>query len=169
MATELPTFPTFADYAAYLEAYARNFQVRYQTTVTATCFDPVAQLWTISAATETETSHVQCRHLVIASGWFTPACVTGVNVHEDFGRPVYEANQMPHPDEFAGKTVLVVGMGNTGADVGMALVQAGARVVFGIRSIPTISSVRVMGLRLHDMAKCTLLLGQWADGERYIG
>lgn len=99
-------------------------------------------------------SVLSAKHIIIASGWYSPNAPASLPGTEKLERPVYDANELPHPDTFTGKTVLIVGMGNTGADVGMALVQSGANVIFGIRRMPTISSVFMFGLMLHDVVKC---------------
>ena len=148
-----PDFPSFAQYAEYLQNYANNFHIQYSTKVTNAAFDQDEGLWNVSVNHHDILCTLHSRHLVVASGWYVPSRANEVQT-QGFDRPVYDANEVHDAESFRGKTVLIVGMGNTGADVGMGLVAVGAKVIFGIRSIPTISSVKVAGARLHDVAKC---------------
>lgn len=136
-------FPSGAELLSYLEDVARQtgvterFRQEHVRTVT-----PAGSAWRIN-----ETSY---DGVVLATGMFTtpripdlPGELTVPQLHTaDYKRV-----------EQLGEDVLVVGLGNSGADVAQACVKAGKRVTMAISSSRHIVPKRVLGLPVVELRR----------------
>ena len=123
-----------ADVVAYLEQYARHHRLEVRTGVLADRVERTGELWTVHSPQ----GDLTARALVVATGynhapelppWPGRAEYRGELLHAAFYR-----NSAP----YRGRDVLVVGSGNTGAEIAVDLVEGGAaRVRLAVRTPPT--------------------------------
>jgi cation diffusion facilitator CzcD-associated flavoprotein CzcO len=90
----------------------------------------VDKLWTVHVGQPNGGVRiVRCRHIVLATGVFGPPVIPVVPGAESFGGELLHASKFYSGAKYAGKRVLVVGGGNTAADVCQDLRNAGAAQV----------------------------------------
>ncbi|MFE5809620.1 flavin-containing monooxygenase [Streptomyces sp. NPDC056491] len=130
------------DVVRYLEKYAEFHELELVTGVEVTRIDPAGPDregeggWTLHATGGRE---LAAAAVVIATGYnHTPALPDwpGRDAYE--GRLLHAADYR-NPQPYAGQDVLVVGVGNTGAEIAVDLVEGGAaRVRLAVRTAPHI-------------------------------
>jgi cation diffusion facilitator CzcD-associated flavoprotein CzcO len=130
------------DFVAYLEAYARHhaLDVRVGTEVRSIEREPRG--WRL------ETSHGTFRaaRVVVATGYNRVPLVPAWPGREGFAGRFLHSSQYRSGAEFRGRDVLVVGPGNSGAEIAVDLVEQGAaRVRLSIRRPPNVVLRMVAG------------------------
>ncbi|XP_053806901.1 flavin-containing monooxygenase 1-like isoform X1 [Vidua chalybeata] len=133
-------FPVFLPNALlldYLRRYAEHFSlrehIRFGTTVVSIRKHPdfaTTGRWNVVTEAEgKQTSHVFDAVMVCSGSFSEPSlplqCFPGM---ERFRGQYFHSRQYKHPDVFQGKHVLVVGMGNSGADIAVEASRVAAKV-----------------------------------------
>jgi len=121
------------DVVAYLEAYASDLDVRTGVEVGRADADGTDWVLTTSAG------ELRARNVVVATGYnHTPVPPAWPGI-ETFTGEVLHASRYRNPAPFVGRDVLVVGVGNTGAELAVDLAEGGAsRVRLAVRTPPHI-------------------------------
>ncbi|MFJ8313036.1 MULTISPECIES: flavin-containing monooxygenase [unclassified Streptomyces] len=126
------------DLVRYLEKYAAVHELEIVTGVEADRIErgPQGQGWMLHASGGRRLS---ARAVVVATGYnHTPYVPEWAGVEEYTGELVH-ASGYRNPAPYAGRDVLVVGVGNTGAEIAVDLVEgAAARVRLAVRGAPHI-------------------------------
>ncbi|MET9419348.1 NAD(P)/FAD-dependent oxidoreductase [Streptomyces sp. NPDC006540] len=124
------------DVVRYLDKYAEFHALEIVTGVEVYRIEPAGNDWLLHA---TGGRRLTGRAVVVATGYnHTP------HLPDWPGRDTYQgrlshAGEYRNPAPFAGKDVLVVGVGNTGAEIAVDLVEGGAaRVRLAVRTVPHI-------------------------------
>ncbi|MEV4684535.1 flavin-containing monooxygenase [Streptomyces kurssanovii] len=124
------------DVVRYLDKYAEFHALEIVTGVEVSRIEPAGNDWVLHA---TGGRRLTGRAVVVATGFnHTP------HLPDWPGRDTYQgrllhAGEYRNPGPFAGKDVLVVGVGNTGAEIAVDLVEGGAaRVRLAVRTVPHI-------------------------------
>ncbi|MGW7465859.1 flavin-containing monooxygenase [Streptomyces xantholiticus] len=124
------------DVVRYLEKYAEFHELEVVTGVEVSRIEPAGSDWLLHATGGRELTG---RAVVVATGYnHTP------HLPDWPGRGTYtgellHAGDYRNPAPYAGKDVLVVGVGNTGAEIAVDLVEGGAaRVRLAVRTVPHI-------------------------------
>ncbi len=139
---EVGTYPSRSQVIAYLESYAARFGIspRFGEGLERASPSGVASDAAYDAGWEVQTSshRYRARHLVIATG-LNRLPVRPVWPREELfrGHIVHSADYQSGVP-FGGRRVLVVGMGNTGAEIALDLHEHGARVSLSVRSAQNI-------------------------------
>jgi cation diffusion facilitator CzcD-associated flavoprotein CzcO len=135
---EVGTYPSRSQVIAYLESYATKFgiQPRFGERLErarpsgAAAGTPDDAGWDI----QTSSQRYRARHLIMAAGLNrTPVRPAWPRQELFRGRIVHSADYQSGAT-FSGQRVLVVGMGNTGAEIALDLHEHGARVCLSVRS-----------------------------------
>jgi putative flavoprotein involved in K+ transport len=124
------------DVAGYLEQYATHagLSPRFGTEVCR--IDRDGDGWT--ARTQDGTS-LTARQVVIATGYNSTPVQPDWPGQASFGGDVRHATAYANPEPYRGKDVLVVGAGNTGAEIAADLAESGAgRVWLAVRTPPNV-------------------------------
>jgi cation diffusion facilitator CzcD-associated flavoprotein CzcO len=134
------------DYAAYLASYAERFGLRVALgeSVVAVRPAPSAELaWVVETSGRTVGAEV----VVLATGHYAEPRVPSWEGIEEFpGRLVHSADYRTGRD-FADLRVLVVGLGNSGAEIATDLVEQGAAsVAVAVRTSPPIVTRELLGV-----------------------
>jgi putative flavoprotein involved in K+ transport len=132
------------DYARYLEDYAAELELDVRGGVTVHSIRPDAdRAW----ALDTERGGWSCRVVVVATGLNRRKALPGLPGAETFGGPILHSADYRSGRAFAGRRVLVVGIGNSGAEIATDLVEQGAaRVSIAVRTPPPIVPRQVAGI-----------------------
>jgi indole-3-pyruvate monooxygenase len=136
--SEVGIYPSRSQVIAYLESYAARFRItpRFGERLERACPIGVADSAADDAGWDVHTSsqRYRIRHLVMATGLNRTPVRPGWPREELFrGRIVHSADYRSGA-AFSGKRVLVVGMGNTGAEIALDLHEHGARVSLSVRT-----------------------------------
>jgi indole-3-pyruvate monooxygenase len=127
---KLPRYPSRADVVAYLETYAAHFGVAPRTN------EPVRRVERRGdrLAVESEREVYEARAVVMATGANRVPNPESVPGRDRFRGPVVHSAQFRSGDAFAGQRVLVVGAGNSGAEIALDLAERGAHPTLAVRS-----------------------------------
>ncbi|WP_406285223.1 flavin-containing monooxygenase [Streptomyces sp. NBC_00209] len=120
----------------YLEKYAEHHELEVITGVEVSRIDRAADGtgWRLSASGGRELTG---RAVVVATGFNHTPRLPDWPGRETFTGDLLHASDYRSPAPYAGKDVLVVGVGNTGAEIAVDLVEGGAsRVRLAVRTVP---------------------------------
>ncbi|WUS98510.1 NAD(P)/FAD-dependent oxidoreductase [Streptomyces sp. NBC_00708] len=122
----------------YLEKYAEHHELEVITGVEVSRIDRAADGtgWRLSASGGRELTG---RAVVVATGFNHTPRLPDWPGRETFTGELLHASEYRSPAPYAGKDVLVVGVGNTGAEIAVDLVEGGAsHVRLAVRTVPHI-------------------------------
>jgi len=148
-----PDFPGHEQIRDYLEAYVDRFgfrdRIRFQTTVERV--DPATD-GTFAVTIRSRDDQVELRryrHVLVASGhhWLPRTPGFGGLFH---GRMLH-SHDYRTPESFAGRRVLVVGMGNSGCDIACDLARVAERTLLSTRRGAHILPKYLFGLPLDTV------------------
>jgi putative flavoprotein involved in K+ transport len=141
-----PRYLSKDEYAAYLGEYAERFGLRVALREEVTAIRPVAgdnHTWEIQTAQGTGGAQV----VIVATGHYAePQIPAWEGIREYEGRLLHSAAYRSGR-EFAGSRALVVGLGNSGAEIATDLVEQGAASVsVAVRTPPPIVTREMFGV-----------------------
>jgi cation diffusion facilitator CzcD-associated flavoprotein CzcO len=123
-------YPSRAQVVEYLEAYAAKFDLKPVFNAPVRAVRREGPVWRADAGENSRTAPI----VVVATGWADyPHAPTWVGM-ETFGGPILHSSRYRNPAPFIGKRTLVVGYGNSGAEIALDLAEAGIDVVLSVRS-----------------------------------
>jgi NADPH-dependent 2,4-dienoyl-CoA reductase/sulfur reductase-like enzyme len=127
---DAPRYPSRDDVVAYLDAYARRFGIQPRTN------EPVRRVSSVDGGLSVETANAVygTRVVVVAAGINRVANPDRLLEQSLFAGPVIHAACYQDGAPFAGQRVLVVGAGNTGAEIALDLVEHGATPTLSVRT-----------------------------------
>jgi cation diffusion facilitator CzcD-associated flavoprotein CzcO len=138
-----PRYVSRAQVVEYLERYAEHFGIEPRFGCAVARIEPDSGTWRADVASG---DTFRSRHVIIATG------TNRVPVEPDWpGRattsiPVMHSRLYRNPEALAGSRVLVVGMGNTGAEIALDLAEHGASPVISVRGPVNIVRRDVLGM-----------------------
>jgi cation diffusion facilitator CzcD-associated flavoprotein CzcO len=176
---EAPRYVPRAQVVDYLEAYARHFALQVQTSCEVVSVARPAERvegaegaegaegWEVCARVANGGSELrrwQVRRVVLASGANAQPRRPALPGEEVFGGRVLHSRSYTDARAFAGQRVLVVGMGNTGAEIALDLCEQGVAVGLSVRSPVNIVHREFLG---RPSQRSSLLLARlpqrWGD------
>ena len=122
-------YPSRAHVVEYLEAYAETFALKpvFDAPVHAVRRD--GRAWRAEAGENSRTAPI----VVVATGSAGYPHVPAWPGMDEFGGPILHSSVYRNPAPFAGKRVLVIGCGNSGAEIALDLAEAGVDVTLAVR------------------------------------
>ncbi len=139
------------DYVAYLERYAERFEieVRGETSVDRIDRDDDRGGWRLS----TSAGELRAPVVVVATGWDNVPSIPPWPGAAGFRGELLHASAYRRPDPFRGREVLVAGLGSSGADIAVDLLEGGAgRVSVACRTAPNIFPRQWLGFPISAAA-----------------
>jgi len=123
------------DVVRYLEAYTSHHNLDVQLNTAITQIDRVGASWVLSSPH----GDLTATYVVVATGYnHTPAIPDWPGV-DGYTGELLHARDYRNATPYVGKDVLVVGVGNTGAEIALDLIETGARSVkVSVRTPPHI-------------------------------
>src|SRR3954471_11049366 len=123
------------DVVRYLEEYAAHHELDVRTGTAVTRIDRAASGWVLRSPA----GDVGAAAVVVATGHNHTPHLPAWPGADGFSGELLHASGYRHAQPFAGRRVLVVGCGNTGAEIAVDLVEGGAReVAISVRTPPHI-------------------------------
>ncbi|MEU1467364.1 NAD(P)/FAD-dependent oxidoreductase [Streptomyces sp. NPDC005761] len=126
------------DVVRYLEKYVEHHELEVVTGVEVSRIDPSPDGagWRLTATGGRELTG---RAVVVATGFNHTPRLPDWSGRDTFTGELLHASEYRNPAPYAGKDVLVVGVGNTGAEIAVDLMEGGAsRVRLAVRTVPHI-------------------------------
>jgi cation diffusion facilitator CzcD-associated flavoprotein CzcO len=119
----------------YLEGYARHHGVEVRTGVEVGRVEHAPGGWRVKTADET----LEARFVVVATGYEHTPLLPDWPGLDSFEGHIVHGSEYRNPEPYAGRDVLVVGTGNTGAEVVVDLDEGGAgELMLSVRTPPQI-------------------------------
>jgi cation diffusion facilitator CzcD-associated flavoprotein CzcO len=144
----VPIFPSRRDFVAYLHRYVEVLELPIETGRMVTGVERNGDGWVV----RTETGDVAARDVVVATGIVSAPRMPDVPGRERFGGRVIHSVEYRRPAGFQGRRVLVVGVGNSGGEIGSELANAGARVTVAVRSGANVVPLQLAGIPIQYLA-----------------
>ena len=139
------------DYVAYLERYAERFEleVRGETSVERIDRDGDRGGWRLS----TSAGELRAPVVVVATGWDNVPSIPSWPGADGFPGELLHASAYRRPEPFRGREVLVAGLGSSGADIAVDLLEGGvSRVSVACRTAPNIFPRQWLGFPISAAA-----------------
>jgi len=138
----IPLFPSRLDFVAYLRRYAEVLELPIETARTVTAIERRGHEWLV----RTDRGDVAARDVVMATGIIASPRVPAIPGRERFRGRVMHSVEYRRPEGFVGRRVLVLGVGNSGGEIGSELANAGARVTIAVRSGANVVPREIAGI-----------------------
>ena len=139
-----PDYPTKRQFIDYLESYATRFDIspQFNECVQSARYEKTSGLWRIKTVKSSPSSAVSgsemeyiCRWLVVATGENAERVVPEIDgLTTEFNGEVIHSCEYKSGEKYRGKSVLVVGCGNSGMEVSLDLANHGANPSMVVRS-----------------------------------
>ncbi len=127
----------------YLERYAAHHRVRLSLTTEVRRIDRLGTAWRVV----TSTGPIDTAYVVVATGHNHTPVLPDWPGRDGFTGELVHASRYRNAAPYASRDVLVIGAGNTGAEIAVDLVEGGARRVrLAVRTPPNIVRRQVAGL-----------------------
>jgi cation diffusion facilitator CzcD-associated flavoprotein CzcO len=144
----VPLFPSRRDFVAYLHRYAQMLDLPIETGRTVTAVERRNDEWMV----RTDHGDITARDVVMATGIIASPRVPVIPGRERFRGRVIHSVEYRRPAEFVGRRVLVVGVGNSGGEIGSELANAGALVTIAVRSGANVVPRQVAGIPIQYLS-----------------
>jgi putative flavoprotein involved in K+ transport len=131
------------DVVDYLEGYARHHALEVRTGIETTLIERADGGWRV----ETSAGAFEAPFVVVATGYEREPFMPDWPGRDSFEGELVHGSEYRNPQPYAGREVLVVGSGNTGAEIAVDLHEGGASSVWiSIRTPPQVFLRDVGGL-----------------------
>ena len=132
----------------YLENYAKTFELKPRFGEAVRAIRRTGSGWTV----ESTSGAIEASHVVIASGFNAEPVTPDMPGMATFKGRVLHSAQYANAQPFAGQSVLVVGMGNTGAEIALDLCENNARTTISLRGGVHIAPRDLFGIPIQVAA-----------------
>jgi len=141
-------YPSRGQFVDYLESYVAKFDLRPTFNAPVSAVRRDGQQWRVEAGDASASAPI----VVVATGWADfPNRPTWPGM-ETFQGPILHSSEYRDGAPFANKRILVVGFGNSGAEIALDLCEAGAKVTLSARSPVRILPRDLLGLPILSFA-----------------
>lgn len=137
------------DFRAYLADYAKQLDVRYGTTATSVAKKDGR--WVVDSSIGELTADA----VVVATGYNHTAKIPDWPGLKSYTGRVVHSSEYRNPAALDAKHVLVVGPGNSGAEIAADLTGAGIAVTLAVRTPPNIVRREVLGIPTQSLTLAT--------------
>ncbi|MBI1259700.1 MAG: SidA/IucD/PvdA family monooxygenase [Chloroflexi bacterium] len=148
---DVPRYPSRDQVVAYLENYARVNQISPRFGQKVISADFVDGKW----QTETADSRYRSNNLVVATGYTHTPFIPHWKGDTDFRGQILHSSVYKNGASYRGKSVLVIGFGNSGGEIAIDLHEHGAHPAMSVRSPVNVIARDMFGL--SSIALGTLL------------
>lgn len=144
-----PLFPTRRDFLDYLRRYSDGFRLPVTTDVEVVSVVRDGDGWRARTA---HGEQLRSRVVVMATGIVSNPRWPDIPHAERFGGRILHSVDYRRPAGFERQRVLVVGAGNSAAEISVDLARAGATVTIAVRSGARVVPLRLLGIPIQYVA-----------------
>jgi len=137
-----PLFPNRSEFTAYLQSYADRFQLPIRMGAEATGLERDDGIWTI----DTTGIRYGAGIVVVATGIMPSPVMPASPGMKAYTGQLFHSTEYRRPDERLGQSILVIGIGNSAAEISTELANAGYRVSLSVRSGATVIPRTIAGI-----------------------
>jgi len=156
-----PRYVPKAKLAEYYENYAAHFDIKPQFNVQVKSIKQETNHWLI----HTNKQSYRAENVIVATGVNRVPFLPIWKNQENFNGEILHSRNYKNATPFAGKKVLIVGMGNTGAELALDLSEQNVDVTVSVRSslliVPRDINGRPVQLTAKKLEKLPFGLGRW--------
>lgn len=145
---DYPTFVSKAQYIQYLESYIQHFDIQPLYNQEVTGIEKVPKGWRIT----TKKDEFLTENVIVSTGYNRVPKLPHFINDALFEGEIIHSNSYKNGKDFAGKNVLVVGYGNSGAEIALDLYENGAKTYVSIRNPVNIVNRDFMGRSTQGLA-----------------
>lgn len=150
-----PRYPSRQQVIDYLDEYASAFQLQPQFGCDVRrCVRMVDGNWSVSTDRERYRAH----NVVIATGLNRVPNLPHWPGQEDFPGAIIHSSEFTSGERFRGQRVLVVGFGNSGAEIALDLSEHGAQPAIAVRGKVNVIPRDVLGIPITQLALALRIL-----------
>lgn len=128
--SDFPKYISRHQFAEYCDAYAREFQIKPHFGQEASSIRREGDHWQVDT---TDGNHYRVDRVIIATGFNRKPYSPRWSGMDDYQGTLIHSREYQSGADFRGKKVLVVGMGNTGAEIAADLAEQGAMPSISVR------------------------------------
>src|SRR5256885_7801216 len=143
-----PLFVPREEFLHYLRRYARAFDLPVDTGRHVERMTRTDGTWTVS----TSRGVLAARGVVVATGIVANPKTPHFPGQGRFAGRIAHSVAYRRPDGYAGRRVLVVGVGNSGAEIASELARAGGKVTVAVRPGANVVPLTLLGLPIQYVA-----------------
>jgi cation diffusion facilitator CzcD-associated flavoprotein CzcO len=143
-----PRYPSRGQVVKYLEQYAREFELRPRFGAEVRSARRDHGVWRVESAAGTFVAP----NLIVATGIADFPYRPRWPGEEHFGGDIRHSSAYRNPAPYAGKKVLVVGFGNSGAEIALDLAEHGVAVALAVRGPVNIVPRDLLGIPILTVA-----------------
>jgi cation diffusion facilitator CzcD-associated flavoprotein CzcO len=143
------------DFRAYLASYATHHELSLRLGTTATSIERDATGWAIGWRDATGAGVLSAAVVVIATGYNHSPLMPAWPGLSRYGGRVIHSSEYRNPAKLDAESVLVIGPGNSGAEIAADLAAAGAAVTLAVRTPPNIVRRTVLGIPAQVLVLAT--------------
>lgn len=157
MPANYPAYPSRDQVVAYMEDYARHHQLepRFGQQVQRVTRDENGWI------TETQDCIYRSRNVVIATGYTRKPYLPKLPNQERFSGEIFHSSTYKNGNPYQGKSVLVVGFGNSGGEIAIDLYEHGARAALSVRNAVNIIPRDIFGIPILGVGLLLNPLPTW--------
>jgi cation diffusion facilitator CzcD-associated flavoprotein CzcO len=141
-------YPSRAQFVDYLESYAGKFNLKPTFNAAVSAVRRDGEAWRVEAGENSARSSI----VVVATGWADFPNTPRWPGMEDFQGSIVHSSIYRNSAPYVGKRVLVVGFGNSGAEIALDLCEAGADVTLSVRSPVRVLPRDLLGIPILSFA-----------------
>jgi cation diffusion facilitator CzcD-associated flavoprotein CzcO len=146
---DFPTYPSREQVLAYLDDYAAAFELRPRFgREVRRCVRNADGLWDVSTNEES----YRTRHVVVATGLNRTPKLPYWPGLETFPGLIVHSSEFTNGERFRERRVLVVGFGNSGAEIALDLSEHGARTTVAVRGKVNVIPRDILGIPITSLA-----------------
>ena len=143
-------WPSKDSFVEYLEQYQRHFALPVQWDTVVERVERANGSWSL----KTTGGELSAQRLVITTGYMREPAIPEWPGRDKFAGDLIHSASYRNPTPYIGRNVLVVGTGNSGADIAFDLAKHGAgRVWISVRSGPNIVKAETLGVPYALLAR----------------
>ena len=142
-------FPSRDEFVAYLRDYAQQFGIAVETGKNVVRVTRDGDRWQLATASG---ESIQASTLVMTTGIIANPRTPALPGRERFRGRLMHSSEYRRPNEFVGQRVLIVGVGNSGGEIGAELAHAGASVTVAVRSGANVVPRELGGIPIQYIA-----------------
>ncbi len=146
-----PLFVPRVMFCEYLERYRTTFAIPVETGAEVLRAERTNGDWRIHF----RTGELRASAVVVATGIISNPVLPELAGRDRFRGSVVHSVEYRRPDGYEGRRVLVVGVGNSGGEIGSELARAGAQVTIAVRTGANVVPLTLFGLPIQ-YASCVV-------------
>jgi cation diffusion facilitator CzcD-associated flavoprotein CzcO len=141
-------YPSRSQFVDYLESYAKTFKLAPTFNAPVAAVKRDGEAWRVEAGEHSARTPI----VVVATGWADFPNLPRWPGMADFQGEILHSSAYRNAAPYAGKRVLVVGFGNSGAEIALDLCETGADVTLSVRSPVRILPRDLLGVPIVSFA-----------------